>query len=146
MLDKCERGNKIAPLHYKGVHFYCPSRTNPAIPYNTQSTKLRPFRISEAIYTCVAVMTTLPLGDQLVQVQVSIGVTTSPFSNWFFSSVSRPQIWAGTSQGGLKVVTAGLTLVMSSNLIAGMTKFRVRPIQFRYRPIYWYRSIYQFNR
>ena len=42
-LDKCLRGNKIAPLWHtcltllstcaKGVQFNCPSRTHPAIPY-----------------------------------------------------------------------------------------------------------------
>ena len=47
LLDKCLRGNKIAPLQHawltslsmcaKGVQFYCPSCTYPAIPYCTIS-------------------------------------------------------------------------------------------------------------
>ena len=57
-------------------------------------------------------MTTLPLGDQLVQVQVSLGVTTSPFSNWFSvksfhdaEAAADPTNLGWDSQGGLRVVT-----------------------------------------
>ena len=37
LLDKCLKGNKIAPLRtcVKGVQLYCPSCTYPAIPYCT---------------------------------------------------------------------------------------------------------------
>ena len=58
-------------------------------------------------------MTTLPLGDQLVQVQVSLGVTTSPFSNWFSvqsfhdaeAAEADPTNLGWDGQGGLRVVT-----------------------------------------
>ena len=52
LLDKCLRGNKIAPLQHaylalistcaKGVQYYCPSRTYQTIPYCTFLTFFEP--------------------------------------------------------------------------------------------------------
>ena len=61
MLDKYLRGNKIAPLWpslgacAKGVQFYCPYRTYPAIPYCTIF-HFKPTLCKERMYRCLGLL------------------------------------------------------------------------------------------